>query len=630
MKEKPDNRGQHFDNNQERDFDALLDHLKRARGFDFSAYKRASLMRRVNRRMQVVGINSFEGYVDFLEVHPDEFPQLFNTILINVTSFFRDEPAWGFLKDETVSRIISGKKPDEPIRVWCAGTASGEEAYTIAMLLIEALGEERFRERVKIYATDVDEDALNQARQAAYTTKQTQGIPPDFLDKYFERLDARFVFRKDLRRSVIFGRHDLIQDAPISKVDLLICRNTLMYFNAEAQARVLAHFHFALNDDGILFLGKSEMLLTHTGIFTPLDLKRRVFVKVPKLNLRDRLLMMAHVNHDEGINHMANNVRLREAAFDASSSPQIVIDQNGQLLFANQQARAQFGLAAKDIGRPLQDMEISYRPVELRSRIEQAYADRQAVILKEVEWLIAPNEVRHLDVSIQPLISSIGTILGVSITFTDVTRIKQLQDELQQSRQELETTYEELQSTVEELETTNEELQSTNEELETLNEELQSTNEELETMNEELQSTNEELETMNEELRQRTVELNEVNDFLESILTSIRAGVMVLDENMRIQIWNHRAEDLWGLRADEVDGRHFLNLDIGLPVDRLKNLVRSCLVAESDHQEVLLDAVNRRGRPIKCRVTCTPLTKKGDGIRGTILLMEAMDDEKQP
>jgi two-component system CheB/CheR fusion protein len=424
---------------------------------------------------------------------------------------------------------------------------------------------------------------------------------------------------------VIFGRHDLIQDAPISKVDLLTCRNTLMYFNADAQSKILVHFHFALNDDGVLFLGKSEMLLTHTNIFTPLDLRRRVFKKVPRLNLRDRLLILAQTNNESEVSQLANHVRTRESAFETSPVAQIVIDQNSMLLLANQQARTQFGMAAKDTGRSFKDLEISYRPVELRSRLEQAYAERRLVVLREVEWNIAPTEVRYLDVQIVPLISSLGTILGATITFSDVTRAKQLQEELQNSKHELETAYEELQSTVEEQETTNEELQSTNEELETLNEELQSTNEELETMNEELQSTNEELETINEEMRQRTAELNQVNDFLESILTSMRVGVMVVGSNMQIEAWNVRAEDLWGLRSEEVEGQHFMNIDIGLPLDKLKQSIRNCLNGQKDYQEVSLEATNRKGRKIECRVVCTPLKSKADGIRGAILLMEERD-----
>jgi two-component system CheB/CheR fusion protein len=617
------------DPKQDHEFEALLDYLKRSRGFDFTAYKRASLMRRVTRRMQTVSVDSYNDYLDYLQVHPEEFSQLFNTILINVTKFFRDEEAWEFLRTDIIPRIIENKKPDKPIRVWCAGTASGEEAYTIAMLLSEALGTEQFHERVKIYATDVDEEALNQARAASYNSKQIEAIPPELIETYFERIDTRFVFRKDLRRAVIFGRHDLIQDAPISRVDLLSCRNTLMYFNAEAQSKILVHFHFALKDDGILFLGKSEMLLTHTNIFTPLDLRRRVFTKVPRLNLRDRMLVLARNNIESDKSQLALHIRICEAAFETGLGAQIVVAQSGELVLANQQARALFGISRKDVGRLFKDLEICYRPVELRSRIEQVYAERREVSLKEVEWIITPTDVRYLDVQIMPLISNPETILGAAITFIDMTLNKQLKDEVTNLRQEMETAYEELQSTHEEQEATNEELQSTNEELDTLNEELQSTNEELETLNEELQSTNEELETINKEMRQRSAELNQVNEFLESILTSLRVGVMVLDSNMKIQAWNNRSEDLWGLRSEEVEGQHFVNLDIGLPIDKLLENIKACLNESEEYQEVTIEATNRRGRKIDCRVICTPLKSKIDGVRGAILLMEAQESRQQ-
>lgn len=606
--------------NEDRQFDGLLDYLKRNRGFDFGAYKRGSLMRRMAKRLQAVGAETFSDYTDYLEVHPEEFGYLFNTILINVTSFFRDEASWETLNDQVIPRIVEGKKPDDPIRVWCAGVASGEEVYTLAMLLAHALGDEKFQKRVKLYATDVDEEALNEARQAVYSEKQIEPVPAEFREKYLEPINGRFAFRKEFRRSVIFGRHDLLSDAPISRVDLLVCRNTLMYFNAEAQLKILVHFHFALKDDGVLFLGKSEMLLTHTNMFTPLDLRRRIFTKVPKVGMRDNLLLLAHVNNDT--NQVANHVRMREAAFDNSAVPQLVVDHDGCLILANQPARSFFGINVRDIGRPLKDLEVSYRPAELRSRIEQAFAEHRLVTLTDVEWKFDETDKRYLDVQIMPLTSAVGTIVGVTVTFNDVTRNKMLQTELEQSKVALATAYEEVQSTNEELETTNEELQSTNEELETLNEELQSTNEELETMNEELQSTNEELETTNEEMRQRTDALNLSNDFLESILGGVEVGVMVVDPNLRIQAWNKKSEDLWGLREDEVHGKNLLNLDIGLPVERLKQPVRDCLAGENEVKEVTISATNRRGRSIQCRVMCTPLSSQTDGIRGAILLVE--------
>ena len=209
----------------------LLEHLRRNRGFDFTGYKRASLERRITKRMDDLGIASYADYLDYLEVHPEEFDPLFNTILINVTRFFRDEATWTYLSDEVLPALISRRPATSAIRVWSAGCATGEEAYTIAMVLGELLGPDLFRDRVKIYGTDVDEEALTRARQAIYSEKEVEGVPAALLEKYFDNLDGAFVFKKDFRRQVIFGRHDLVQDAPISKVDLLVCRNALMYFN---------------------------------------------------------------------------------------------------------------------------------------------------------------------------------------------------------------------------------------------------------------------------------------------------------------------------------------------------------------------------------------------------------------
>src|SRR5687767_13705810 len=226
-----------------------------------------------------IGIGSYSDYLDYLELHADEFTALFNTILINVTGFFRDPEAWGFLRTEVLPPLVAAKGSTETLRVWSAGCASGEEAYTLAILLAELLGPAEVRDRVKIYATDDDEEALTHARHGSYSEREIRGVPTDLLDRYFDLTGGRYVFRKDLRRSVIFGRNDLVQDAPISRIDLLVCRNTLMYLNAETQSRILSRFHFALGDGGILFLGKAEMLLSHGSLFLPIDLKRRVFYK---------------------------------------------------------------------------------------------------------------------------------------------------------------------------------------------------------------------------------------------------------------------------------------------------------------------------------------------------------------
>ena len=611
-----------IDSDPQSQFETLLTYIKRSRGFDFTGYKRPSLIRRVNKRMQSVNIDSYSDYLDYLEVHPDEFLHLFNTLLINVTAFFRDRSAWDYLISEILPQIVARKEVSEPIRIWSAGCASGQESYTIAMALAEVIGVGQFRDRVKIYATDVDEDALNYARQAAYLAREVSDLSPEMLELYFEQNETHYTFRKDLRRSVIFGRHDLIQDAPISRIDLLVCRNALMYFNAETQAKILARFHFALRDNGFLFLGKAEMLMTHASTFTPSSLKHRVFTKIPKVNLRDRLLVMAQTGSEEAVNY-SSQMRLREAAFESSPIARIVVDINGQLAIANERARSLFPLHPRDIGRPLQDLDISYRPVELRSCIDQAYGDRRLVSLRDIDWQTQQGELISLDVQVAPLTDLADNILGASITFTDVTRYKRLQKELEHSNQELEMAYEELQSTNEELETTNEELQSSNEELETTNEELQSTNEELETMNEELQSTNEEIQTINDELQRRSEELNQSNSFLESILTSLKGGVVVVNQDLQVEVWNHKSEDLWGLQANEAIAQNFLNLEIGLPVEQLRPAIRNCLNGSAnDSFEITLSAINRRGKTIQCHIMATPLIRIDRVVQGVILLME--------
>jgi two-component system, chemotaxis family, CheB/CheR fusion protein len=602
------------------EWNALLGYLQASRGFDFHGYKPASLARRVRKRMDSVGVDGLARYQDYLEVHPDEFASLFNTILINVTSFFRDPAAWDVVRQLALPHILSSKAPGESIRVWSAGCATGEEAYTLAMILSEEMGEGQFRERVKIYATDIDDDALNTARHAVFTDRQVEGVPPELLDRYFEPGDRVHTFRKELRRQVIFGRHDLISDAPISRIDLLTCRNTLMYLNAETQAKVLNRLHFALNNGGFLLLGRAETLMAHSHSFLSVDLKRRLSRKSSHGAARDRLVLPPA---DDGREPQPDiDTRMPLAALEASPAAQLLVDAAGQVSLINDRARALFDLRGSEVGRSLRDLQISYRPVELRSLIERVQSERRPVAVREVEWHAAGSQSRWLDLSLVPLADSAGTILGTLITFTDVTAQRQLQQELLRSHQELETAYEELQSTNEELETTNEELQSTVEELETTNEELQSTNEELETMNGELQSTNEELQTMNDELRQRGEDLNSANAFLESVLAGMRGGVAVVDRELRLLAWNPQAEELWGIRGEEARGGHLLNLDIGLPVERLRPLLKTSLAGDGDSKVVTLEAVNRRGKPIQCEITCTPLRGANGEVHGAIVLVE--------
>ncbi len=593
---------------QERDpqFEDLLAFIRDERGFDFTGYKRPSLRRRFSKRMESEKVPSFPEYREYLEQHPDEFVQLFNTILINVTSFFRDEVAWDYLRREVVPRIVElHDGVDSYIRLWSTGCATGEEAFSLAMVFAEELGEDAYKARVKIYATDIDDDALTTGRHAEYNPKQLEPVPADLRKRYFEPRNGNYAFRGDLRRSVIFGRHDLIQDPPISRISLLLSRNTLMYFDVPTQHRILANFHFSLLDGGYLFLGKSEALSARSDLFAPVDVKRRVFTKAGR-NAAMRLRPLT-VDGAGTLAQVAADALIRDVGFEAVPVAQLVVDRDGALKLANLQARAFFDLTLRDIGRPFKDLEVSFRPVELRSRVEQAYSERHVISLRDVEWR-SGTEVRYLDVQIAPLIAQTGAVVGAGVTFTEVTRYRRLQQALEDSKREIETAYEELQSTVEELETTNEELQSTNEELETTNEELQ--------------STNEELETMNEELNERSLDLNDANALLEAVLSSLQAGVIVVDGDFVVTAWNEGARDLWGLRSDEAIGKHLINLDIGLPVDDLQKPIRETFATGiGSHLE--MPAVNRRGRHVTSRVSLMPLVAGNGEARGLIVLTQA-------
>jgi two-component system, chemotaxis family, CheB/CheR fusion protein len=605
----------------------LLVFIRDARGFDFTGYKRSTLARRIRKRVHEVGAADFVDYRDHLESSGEEFGHLFNTILINVTSFFRDADTWTYMQREIMPEVIADVGQEREIRVWSAGCASGEEAYSLAIVFAEALGIEETAKRVKIYGTDVDDESLRDARTGVYPAKTLEPLPSALREKYFEQHGTQFAFRPDLRRRVIFGRHDITRDAPISRLDLLVCRNTLMYFNVETQAQVIDRFHFALREGGYLFLGKAEMLLSDGERFEVVSMRQRLFRRRPGAATPRYQLMPVKLDviGSSEMREVGRKRQLRDLALEAAPFAMIGIDAEGSVVLLNSQMRSMFGMTARDIGRAFHDLEISYRPVELRSLIERAHSEHRVVRVNAIERRAGPAEVQYLDITVQPLWATDGLSAGVMVMFTDTSVVTRLQLEVKRNRADLDTAHEELQSTNEELETTNEELQSSIEELETTNEELQSTNEELETTNEELQSGNEELETMNEEMRVRTAELDEARSFLEGVLSSVAAGVVVLDSDLLVRSWNKGAEELWGLRADEVRHQPFFSLDFGLPTAEVRDTVQQCLASGKRTGPVQVGAVNRIGRAITCTVVCSPLKPIGEVEKdrdGAVLLME--------
>lgn len=283
----------HFKDDADPEFEILLDYLKYNRSCDLTIYKRPSLMRRFRHRMNRINIDSYRSYLQYLQCHPQEHFALLNDVLINFTDFFRDPNAWSYVMTQVIPKIMAHKPLDEPIRVWSAGCSTGQEIYSLLILLAEVLGVEFCLQRVQCYATDIDAEALQQAQSATYKNAEMGSIPLALLQKYFEPTSTGYVFHSGLHNTVTFKPHHLLQDAPLSDIDLLVCRNVLMYFTPETQERILNHFHQALKNTGFLFIGRVEILMNSKTAFTIANLKQRVYRKKERTEIADTLFLPA-------------------------------------------------------------------------------------------------------------------------------------------------------------------------------------------------------------------------------------------------------------------------------------------------------------------------------------------------
>jgi len=556
------------------DFRAFLEKLSARYNFDFREYKEASLARRIRARMSQVHVDSFAAYSNLLDTNPNEHVTLFNTILINVTTFFRDSEAWKALAEDVIPRLVDEAGDSRSLRIWSAGCSSGEEPYTIAMLLAEHLGEAANNYTVKIYGTDIDEEALTAARHAVYRTEQLKDIPDRLVDRYFTRDGQLYRFRRDIRRWCIFGGHNLTQAPPLSHIDLLVCRNVLIYFTSELQDRILTRFHYSIREDGVLFLGRSESLLARSRLFTPLNLKWRIFQRTPSVSRQAAAVLPEaptanQVSAAARAEAAAPAARIQRA-LEALPAAVLVIDMSDTILTWNPAAEAMFDIpTASALARKFRDLDVSYRVEGLRARIEDVKVRHAANRMDDVTFTRRSGEMVHADITISPLFEAYR-LIGVLVYAIEATEHARLKEQMARIAEQHATAIEELQSTNEELETTNEELQSTNEELETTNEELQSTNEELETTVEELQAANSELGALNAELEGRSAELKRVDAYHQGLLNSMEQSIFVTDRSLVVTSWNQASERMWGLRAEQAVGRDLAALPVGDMVRTLR------------------------------------------------------------
>ncbi len=519
----------------------LLRAIASERGVDFRAYKRSTLERRIRKRMFDIKAGSYAEYADRLRADADEINELLNTVLINVTEFFRDPQAWEVLRRDVLPNILRDRQPGETVRCWSAGCATGEEVYSIAILLAEYFGPRLSEYDVKIYATDIDEDALNAARRAEYSPDRLRRVRPEWRKRYFTG-DGVLRVNRDLRRLCIFGRSNILSDAPISHVDLALCRNLLIYFDARSQTQILTRLHYALEPYGVLFIGKASSLVGAADLFRPIHSKYRIFQRADAPTTR----AIAGGAGAEETATMAtrddtDSLRLQHAALlETLGSGVLLLDGSHTVLSENAAARQLWNIKSPLTGKPVTDTELGSLCPDLGYHLEQSQKTTELINFQCSAGV--GSHARTLSMTLKPILNPTGERLGTVVYMEDFSP----REKLQSTIEELEATGEELQSANEELETTNEELQSANEELETTNEELQSTNEELETTNEELQSLNEELQTANEELAVRGTEMDEMNRRYAETLERMPWPVMVVGDKLKIEFWNSGAQQMFG------------------------------------------------------------------------------------
>jgi two-component system, chemotaxis family, CheB/CheR fusion protein len=571
---------------------------------DFSQYKPATLNRRIERRMNLNQIDNLDDYVNFLQIHPEEGTALFKEILINVTSFFRDPLAFEALSKH-LQRLILSKNAKETFRVWVPGCATGEEAYSIAILVRECLAEAGRDSPVQLFATDLDIEAVNIGRGGTYPAGIQADISPGRLKRYFTKNEHVYTVKNELREMVVFAIQDIARDPPFSKVDLICCRNLLIYFNSDLQNRLVPVLHYSLNKQGILFLGPSESIGKYADIFTILDKKWKIFQRaetIPANYMRLQLPTSIKLESDQNPSAV-NNIKPRET--DIADTAQkillhdyapacVVIDQKHNIIYVHGQTGRYLELPSGEMSLDIINMAREGLKAELVSAIRKATTQDKEVVLNNL--LVKENGgFRSVNLTVKPLFPRGAEQELLMVIFQETApaeltessspksaRNKKPDKHVEELEQELKFVKEDLQTTIEELETTNEELKSANEELQSTNEELQSTNEELETSREELQSINEELMTVNTEHQAKIEELSKVSDDLLNLLNSTDMAMIFLDNNLYIRRYTPSISGLFNI----------IKSDIGRPLSHVtSNLVYHDLIKDL---ESVLDTLNSK------------------------------------
>jgi two-component system CheB/CheR fusion protein len=587
--------------------------LRKSSGVDFSHYKMPTVQRRLHRRMVLHKVTTLEQYVRVLEENNGEVAALYQDILIHVTRFFRDAESFRVLESTVFPAIIEPNNASRPVRIWVPGCSTGEEAYSVAMAVLEFLGDEGSATPIQIFATDVSESAIERARAGVYPVSISADVTPERLRRFFNRADGNYRINKTVRDLCIFARQDLTHDPPFSKLDLIVCRNVLIYFDTALQKKLMQVFHYALRSEGFLMLGGAEGIGTHIDLFATVDKKYRLYARKANSGIRADVdfTMAEHRLRDGGrrgapeLARTQSNVQseANRILLNRFTPPGVIVDGNWKIIQFRGQTGSFLEPAPGDANLDLLKMAREGLLYGLRTALYEA-RKKDRVARKEGLRVKIGGHMQEIDVEVVPLTAAEGRHFLVLFQershgspaeepaaerpargkahASDKAKkpagtqtLAKIQQQ-QRLKQELAASREYLQSIIQDLEAANEELQSANEEILSSNEELQSTNEELDTAKEELQSTNEELNTVNEELQGRNEELSRVNSDLVNLLGSVQIAIVIVAGDLRIRRFTPMAEKVLNLIPGDV-GRPISDIKPNIDCPELEQLIHEAI-----------------------------------------------------
>ncbi len=609
--------------------------LRSQTGQDFSLYKRNTIIRRITRRMGIHQIDRMADYLRYLQENPQEVELLFKELLIGVTSFFRDPAAWEQLSTVAIPGLLAGRPPGAVLRAWSVGCSTGEEAYSLAMTFREALDqfppEAGFR--LQIFATDLDSDAIDRARSGSYPANIAADVSEERLQRFFVRNGENYQIGREIREMVTFATQNVIMDSPFTKLDLVICRNLLIYLTPEVQKKLLHLFHYSLKPDGVLFLGSSESIGSFTDLFTPLDTKSRLFRRCESIFAAEMIAFppsfvpaLPGLPKEPRMSKPAANLQslADQLLLQRFSPPAVLVNSQGDILYISGRTGKYLEPAAGKANWNIFAMAREGLRFDLTTAFQQALRQKEPIALRGLK-VEEGDLTQTVDITVQAIEKPEAMRGMVMIVFNDVPtpparkgtgrtrkaavghpRVLELERELGQLREELQSTREEMQSSQEELKSANEELQSTNEE-------LQSTNEELTTSREEMQSLNEELQTVNAEQQSKMEDLASINDDMRNLLNSTEIATVFLNIKLQVRRFTTGANKLFKLIPGDV-GRPLSDLASDLPYSELAATAREVLRTQIFSEK---EVVTSDGRWFLVRIM--PYRTAADVIDGVVI-----------